>query len=496
MDAEDWPGALRAGGDLAADFGRVTGKELRKLLVNGTWQETFETPKNWRARHHPGIIVAGTIGKSRLINGLIETGKINVDKVEGEWESFQSEIISTPIPGVEALVIAGSDKRGTIYGLYDISEQIGVSPWHWWADVPPFQHSSIYALKTNKIQGPPSVKYRGLFLNDEQPALTNWVHEKFSIGKYDGFNTDFHVKVFELLLRLRANYLWPAEWNGIFDLDDPMNAPLADEYGIVIGTSHTEPLMRWTKEQVIFLGGHWNWETNLDNITVFLTEGVKRSIDYERIYTMGMRGLGDEASPTITAELLAEIVAAQQEILSDVFGTDDLINIPQLWCLYKEVGGYYEDGFRVPDDITLLWADDNWGNIQRLPVGNETERRAGAGVYYHFDYVGGPRDYKWINTVSLQRTWEQMNLAYERQAREIWIVNVGDLKPLVSISVRCHESGKTNKPSTFRKSPLVTSSTLLTTTRGGLPLIVLMSGWSSGRLANSVTVLLLRLQPS
>ncbi|KAG2412534.1 hypothetical protein HFD88_010091 [Aspergillus terreus] len=423
LDGDDWPGVIRAAGDLAADFGRVTGTNLTRHLLNGKTSNSY---------HAKTAIIAGTIGHSKLLDSLIQSGKIDVNSTEGKWEAFQTEIVKNPIDGVaNALVIAGSDKRGAIYGLYDISEQIGVSPWYWFADSAPAQHPQIYALKKKKIQGPPSVKYRGIFINDEQPAITNWINANYPKAKYGpGFNADFYSHVFELLLRLRANYLWPASWNNIFHLDDPRNSPTADEYGIVMGTSHTEPMMRWTKEQGSLLNGDWNWDTNRENVTAFFREGAERTKDFESLYTLGMRGLGDVASPTITAKSLGDIVNTQQQVLSDVFNVSDVSSIPQMWCLYKEVGGYFQDGLRVPDDITLLWSDDNWGNIQRLPVDNETSREAGAGVYYHFDYVGDPRDYKWINTISLQKTWEQMHLAYERDARQIWIVNMGDLKGL------------------------------------------------------------------
>lgn len=465
LDGKDWPGVLRAGRDLAADFGRVTGTNLSELVVNGPLRDIDDD----HIHKHPGIIIAGTIGESSLIQDLLDSRRINVDETKGQWESFQSEVVHDPIDGVSrALVIAGSDKRGTIYGLYDVSEQIGVSPWYWWADVPATHHAELYALDKKKVQGPPSVKYRGIFLNDEQPALTNWYLDNYTPGEMNGYNSDFYVKVFELLLRLRANYLWPAEWDGAFDLDDSKNGPLADEYGIVIGSSHTEPLNRWTKEQSTLLHGDWNWETNQENITKFLAEGVERSKSYERVYTMGMRGLGDTASPTITAELLKEIIAGQQDILSNVFETDDLSTIPQVWCVYKEVGSYWEDGLRVPDDITVLWVDDNWGDIQRLPLGNETERRAGAGVYYHFDYVGGPQDYKWINTISLQKTWEQMHLAYERQAREMWIVNVGDLKPLVCSPTNHYLTKDADISMHCRKFPSIILWTLPTIMVSGL----------------------------
>ncbi|KAF9883989.1 hypothetical protein FE257_002430 [Aspergillus nanangensis] len=423
LDNDDWPGVIRAAGDLAADFGRVTGTNLTRHLLKGTVAEGTNSKK---------VIIAGTIGQSRLISTLAEDGKIDLNSTEGKWEAFQSDVVKNPIEGVsEALVISGSDKRGTIYGLYDISEQIGVSPWHWFADVPAAQHKEVFALNKQKIQDSPSIKYRGIFLNDEQPGLTNWIDANYPKAKYGpGYNADFYSHVFELLLRLRANYLWPAEWNNAFHLDDPRNSPTADEYGIVMGTSHTEPMMRWTKEQSLFLEGAWNWDTNRENITQFFKEGAERSKQYDSLYTLGMRGLGDTASPSITPQSLGEIVAAQQQILSDVFNVTDVSSIPQMWCLYKEVGGYFHDGLRVPDDVTLLWADDNWGNVQRLPLGNETDREAGAGVYYHFDYVGDPRDYKWINTISLQKTWEQMHLTYERGAKQIWIVNMGDLKGL------------------------------------------------------------------
>lgn len=281
----------------------------------------------------------------------------------------------------------------------------------------------------------PSVKYRGFFINDEAPALTGYVDAKFPPSPWGpGFNADFYHTMFELLLRLRANYLWPAQWNSMFNVDDPRSQALADEYGIVMGTSHTEPMMRATKEWNVFGHGPWQWNTDDESIYPFFVEGAERSKPYEGVLTMGMRGSGDTAlSSGIETDLLQSVVAAQTEILTKIWGNESVADpnvVPQMWCLYKEVQGYYEAGMTVNEYITLLWTDDNWGNIRRLPLQNETSRSGGAGVYYHFDYVGDPRDYKWINTVQLQKTWEQMNFAYERDARRIWIVNVGDLKPL------------------------------------------------------------------
>ncbi|KAF2245776.1 glycoside hydrolase family 115 protein [Trematosphaeria pertusa] len=410
IDSKDWAGVTRAGNDLANDFGLVTGTKAK--VATGT-SGLADTP----------VIIAGTIGKSPLIDGLVSAGKIDVSGIKGKWESFTSALVDSPTTGVSsALVLAGSDKRGTIFALYDISEQIGVSPWYWWADVPPKKKTAIYALPTKKTQGPPSIKYRGIFLNDEQPALTNWVNSNYG-GKYD---SRFHAKVFELLLRLRANYFWPAMWNSRFYTDDSKNGPLADEMGIVMGTSHTEPMARADKEKV----KPWDWKSNQNNLKKYMQDGATRAKNWETLWTMGMRGGGDAASPTLDATALVDVITFQQGVLKSTLGVSNLSAVPQMWCVYKEVGGYYQAGMKIPDDVTILWSDDNSGNIQRLPIPSEVDRIGGAGVYYHFDYVGDPRNYKWINTIQLSKTWQQMHLAHERNARQIWIVNVGDLKPL------------------------------------------------------------------
>ncbi|KAF2840450.1 glycoside hydrolase family 115 protein [Patellaria atrata CBS 101060] len=410
LDSKEWPGVTRAANDLTNDFGLVIGTKGK--VVTGTSSIGAA----------PAIIV-GTIGKSAIIDSLVSSGKIDVSAIKGKWESFTSQLVTDPVSGVaSALVIAGSDKRGSIYGIYDISEQIGVSPWYWWADVPPKKKTVIFAADKLKVQGPPSIKYRGIFLNDEQPALTNWINQFYG-GKY---NSNFHVKVFELLLRLRANYFWPAMWNSKFYVDDSKNGPLADEYGIVMGASHTEPMARADKEKV----KPWDWNSNQNNLKKYMQDGVTRAKNWETLWTMGMRGDGDTASPTLTAASLTSVINYQQSILKSTLGVSDLSKVPMMWCLYKEVGGYYQQGMTVPNDITLLWSDDNSGNIQRLPVGNELSRPGNAGVYYHFDYVGDPRNYKWINSIQLTKTWEQMHLAHDKNATNIWIVNVGDLKPL------------------------------------------------------------------
>ncbi|KAF2279276.1 uncharacterized protein EI97DRAFT_481566 [Westerdykella ornata] len=410
IDTKDWPGVTRAGNDLANDFGLVTGTKGK--VVTGT-----------SGLSNVQVIFAGTIGKSPLIDGLANSGKLDLTGIQNKWESFTSQLVENPVDGVSsALVLAGSDKRGTIFALYDVSEQIGVSPWYWWADVPPKRKTVIYALNTTKKQGPPSIKYRGIFINDEQPALTNWINEKYG-GKYD---SRFHAKVFELLLRLRANYFWPAMWNSKFYVDDSKNGPLADEMGIVMGTSHTEPMARADKEKV----KPWDWKSNQNNLKKYMEDGAKRAKNWETLWTLGMRGDGDTASPTLDATQLTAVINFQQTTLKNVLGVSDLSTVPQMWCLYKEVGGYYQKGMKIPDDVTLLWSDDNSGNIQRLPIPSELSRVGNAGVYYHFDYVGDPRNYKWINTIQLSKTWQQMHLAHQKNATQIWIVNVGDLKPL------------------------------------------------------------------
>lgn len=252
------------------------------------------------------------------------------------------------------------------------------------ADVASQSHSNIYALHTTKTQGPPSVKYRGFFLNDEAPALTGFINANYPPSPYGpGYNHEFYSTVFELLLRLRANYMWPAQWNSMFAVDDPKNQDTAKKYGIVMGTSHTEPLTRATKEWGIFGHGDWQWNTNNQSVYPFLLDGARRAKGYEWVMTMGMRGSGDTAlSGDIETAMLEDIVAAEREILATVYGNSSLDEIPQMWCLYKEVQAYYEQGMRVPDDIILLWTDDNWGNVRRLPVESEYDRKGGAGVYY------------------------------------------------------------------------------------------------------------------
>jgi hypothetical protein len=412
VDTNDYPGVIRALNDLKTDIGRITGTEPDLIS---------DHPPKWG-----NIVIAGTLGKSAFIDKLIKNKKLDVSALTGKWETFTIQVIEKPLSGVDrALVIAGSDKRGTIYGIYDLAEQIGISPWYWWADVPVKKKSCIYVKPGVHSQGEPMVKYRGIFINDEAPALSGWAYEKFG-----GFNHKMYEKVFELILRLKGNFLWPAMWGNAFYDDDTLNAKLADEYGIVIGTSHHEPMMRAHDEWRRYGSGAWNYEDNEAQLKDFWEKGIRRTGTGESIVTLGMRGDGDiPMTEESNIALLERIIKDQRKILTETTGRRPE-DIPQVWALYKEVQDYYDKGMRVPDDITLLLCDDNWGNVRKLPPPLEKERGGGYGMYYHFDFVGGPRNYKWLNTNSVPRIWEQMHLAYRYGIDRIWIVNVGDIKPM------------------------------------------------------------------
>ncbi|CDO68743.1 Glycoside Hydrolase Family 115 protein [Trametes cinnabarina] len=419
LSPDEWGGVQRTAFDFASDIEQVTG--IKPTLKNVT------SPRNSFSSFGSQVVIVGTLGKSSLIDEIVNRTKLDVSSIEGKWEAYMTKEIQNPLPGIHsAYAIIGSDKRGTIYALYDHSEQFGVSPW--WADVPTTKHSELFVESSGCAHGTPTVKYRAILLNDEQPALQNWAFEKFTNGKgapltNSPFNHFFYSKVFELMLRLKANYLWPAIWASAFAIDDTMNQPLANWYGIVMGTTHEEPMMRSTPvEWDLFGQGPWDYQANAQNIYNYWVEGVKRSKDYENIFTVGMRG----AVPLPAGEgipLLEKAVSDQRGILMNIFNISDVTTIPQVWTLYKEVQGYYEEGLQVPDDVTLLWSDDNWGNIRRYPTVSERNRTGGAGIYYHVDYVGQPRDYKWITT------FEQMSTAVARDATRIWVLNVGDLKP-------------------------------------------------------------------
>ncbi|OCX54886.1 glycosyl hydrolase [Mucilaginibacter sp. PPCGB 2223] len=407
---DDYPGVIRAMKDLQNDLGSVTGNQpaFSTTAPSGT------------------CVLIGTVGKSSLIDDLVKKHKLDVRDITGKWENFIIQTVQNPLPGVSsALVIAGSDKRGTIFGIYDLSAQIGVSPWYWWADVPVKKQADLYVLRGRYTQGTPAVKYRGIFINDEAPAFSGWTKEKFG-----GVNHLAYEKVFELILRLKGNYLWPAMWANAFNDDDKTDPALADEYGIVMGTSHHEPMDRAQQEWKRYGTGPWDYEKNADVLKAFWKKGIENMGNKETLVTIAMRGDGDMAmTEGSNVALLEKIVKDQRQIIADVTGKP-AEKTPQIWALYKEVQDYYDKGMRVPDDVTLLLCDDNWGNIRKLPKLGDPKRAGGYGIYYHFDYVGGPRNYKWLNTNPIAKTWEQMHLAHEYGANQVWIVNVGDLKPM------------------------------------------------------------------
>ncbi len=406
-------GIIKIAGHLQQDINKVTGI-LPELIKD-------------KSAKKPLLIIVGTYKQCPIITQLVKNKKINGVLLEGKRETFVIQIVDRPFAGVDrALVIAGSDKRGTIYGMYDLSQQIGVSPWYYWADVPVKQSKNLYVKPGVHSLGEPAVEYRGIFINDEAPALSGWVQESFG----GVFNHVFYEKVFELILRMKGNFLWPAMWGRAFYDDDPENGPLANEYGIIIGTSHHEPMMRAHDEWRRYGQGAWNFETNAAELDKFWESGFRRSQNFETMVTVGMRGDGDmPMSEKSDIELMEKIIANQREIIEKVTGKPAK-ETPQTWALYKEVQEYYDLGMRVPDDVMLLLCDDNWGNVRKLPSKGAPARQGGYGMYYHFDYVGGPRNYKWLNTNPIPRIWEQMNLCYQYGVRKLWVVNVGDIKPM------------------------------------------------------------------
>lgn len=384
---DDYEGVRIAAGNLSSDFERVTGVKPA---------------------------VTADIEKATII---VRTGK---DKnLKNANEKYLLRVVNGKV------YIDGSDKRGSIYGIYEISRQIGVSPWYYWADVPTVHHNRIYAISGTYTDGEPAVKYRGIFLNDEWPSLGSWANKTFG-----GFNSKFYGKLFELVLRLKGNFMWPAMWASAFYDDDPENGALADRMGIVMGTSHHEPMALAQQDWKRRGKGAWNYKTNKDNLCSFWRTGMERAKNWETVVTVGMRGDGDEAMEAGTnIPLLQRIVNDQRQIIKEVTGRK-INKTPQVWALYKEVQDYYDQGMRVPDDVTLLLCDDNWGNVRKLPELKDKKRTGGYGMYYHVDYVGAPRNSKWININNLSRMWEQLSLTYEYGVRQLWILNVGDFKPM------------------------------------------------------------------
>jgi hypothetical protein len=422
VDSSDYPVVQLAANLFADDVQRVTG---RHPIVTNTPFASRE------------LIVVGTLGKSALIEKLISDGKLNgIDQIRGHWEATLSEIVSKPFPGVErALVIIGSDRRGAAYGLMHLSQKIGVSPWYWWADVP-VRHHDVLAIKVATPQvDAPGVKYRGVFINDEDWGINPWAAKTFD-REFKNIGPKTYEKVFELMLRLRLNYLWPAMHGCSAEFGSvPENVALADKFGIVAGSSHCEPMLcnnvHWNEREK----GRWNYSLNRDTIHSYWEENVRTRGTKEAVWTLGIRGIHDAGMQSPPNDLpgrmslIDEVFRDQRELLNH-YVTKEWGPVAQCFVPYKEVLPIYDAGLKVPDDVTLVWVDDNFGYIRRLSSPTERSRSGGSGVYWHLSYYGGPHSYTWINTTAPALMWEELHKAWENDARTIWMINVGDIKPM------------------------------------------------------------------
>lgn len=383
------------------------------------------------------LIIAGTVGHSAYIDQLVKAEKLNVSTIRNKWESFTIAVVNAPVKGVkQALVIAGSDRRGTAYGLFEISRLAGVSPWVWWADVHPDQRKSLYLLPGTLTSGEPSVKYRGIFINDEDWGLLPWSNRTYELSDDKGhIGPRTHERIFELLLRLRANTYWPAmhEVTRPFFMTEG-NRAVADKYDIFIGSSHCEPMAcnaagEWKRRGT----GAYDYVNNSSSVYNFWEDRVKEVAGQSILYTVGMRGVHDgqmQGAKTVNEQkaVLTKVFEDQRELLRK-YVNKDITQISQVFVPYKEVLDVYNAGLQVPEDVTLLWCDDNYGYITHFPTAAEQARKGGNGVYYHISYWGRPHDYLWLGSTSPALIYQQMNQAYNNGVQKIWILNVGDIKP-------------------------------------------------------------------
>ena len=419
VDKNDWQSVLKAAHDLSDDVRKVTGVKAEVAVANSTLSTLHST------------LIIGTIGKSKYIDRLVKQKKINVRQVKGQWESYLIDVVDGN------LVIAGSDKRGTIYGIYDLSQRIGVSPWYWWADVPVKHQDEVWYDGGRFVQPSPSVKYRGIFINDEDWGLKPWAAKNFEKELGD-IGPKTYDRVCELLLRLKANMLAPAmhSCTGAF-YSHPESQRVADERGIMITTSHCEPLLfnnaaksEWDKAR----DGEWNYETNSATILKKLDDRIRETAQYDNIYTMGLRGLHDEAmkgstDPKDRAGTLEKVIGKQRGIL-EKYKKQKAERQPQIFVPYKETLDIYDAGLRVPDDITIVWPDDNYGYMKRVSNAAEQKRSGRSGVYYHLSYLGTPHDNLWIATTAPMLMYAELLKAYTAGADRYWLLNVGDIKPM------------------------------------------------------------------
>lgn len=417
----------------ASDF-PVVGKTV-SLFANDVYNVTGVLPKIYNNKvNGKNVIIVGTIQRSKLIKDLVEKGKIDISFIENSWERYMIKTIDKPYPGVEkALVIAGSDRRGTAYGLLSLSEKIGVSPWYWWADVPIQKQKKLIISVSDFISQSPSVKYRGIFLNDEDWGLTPWASKTFEKER-GNIGPKTYSRIFELLLRLRANYLAPAmhpvstAFNQI-----PENKMVADTFAIVMGSTHCEPLLlntasEWDKKTM----GEWNYDRNKNGIYNILSKRVAENAPYENVYTLALRGLHDAAMGVgmpmeKKVKLLENALDDQRKILTEHIHKP-IDSIPQVFTPYKEVLEIYSNGLKLPDDVTIVWPDDNYGYFKRLSGYEEQKRSGRSGVYYHVSYLGVPHSYLWFSTTPPALMYEELKKAYDTTADRLWLLNCGDLK--------------------------------------------------------------------
>jgi Glycosyl hydrolase family 115/Gylcosyl hydrolase family 115 C-terminal domain len=421
VDSGDYPVVQLAANLFADDVQRVTGH--RPAVTNAVVATQ--------------LIIAGTLGHSTLIDKLAADGKLQgLNDIKGHWEATLSQVVDDPYPGVQrALVIVGSDRRGTAYGLIQLSQRIGVSPWYWWADVPVRHQDKLAVELAAPREDAPGVKYRGIFINDEDWGINPWASKTFD-PQFGNIGPKTYERVFELMLRLRLNYIWPAmhacstEFGSV-----PENIALADKYGIVAGSSHCEPMLynnvHWNETEK----GKWNYSLNRDVIHSYWEDNAKARGADEAVWTLGIRGIHDaamERPPTAMPDklkLMTQVITDQRALLSQ-YVTNQWGLVAQCFVPYKEVLPIYDAGLKVPDDVTLVWVDDNFGYIRRLSSPAERQRAGGAGIYWHISYYGSPHSYTWINTTAPALMWEELHKAWDNGTRTIWMLNVGDIKPM------------------------------------------------------------------
>lgn len=419
-DAKDFEVVKTTAGLFANDVKEVSGQ----LLGVAT---TKEAPQK-------NCIIIGTLGHNEWIDQMIAKKKLDVEPLKNRWESYLVQLVRNPLPGVDkALVIVGSDRRGAAYGLLSVSRTIGVSPWYWWADAPIIKKDQLHLRVDKYISKEPTVKYRGIFINDEDWGLYRWSRDNFE-KELGNFGPRTYAKVCELLLRLQANYLCPAMHDASMVFHRiPENRVVADRFAILMGASHCEPLLfntasEWKRDKM----GEWDYINNKKGVDSVLNVRVKECAPFENVYTLALRGLHDRAMNASNdmgdrKDMLQEALMAQRQMLIDAIGKPGE-EIPQAFTPYKEVLDVYDEGLELPDDVTIIWPDDNYGYMKRLSSPKEQKRSGRSGVYYHSSYLGKPHDHLWMNTVSPTLMYEELRKAYDATADRIWLLNAGDIK--------------------------------------------------------------------